>query len=67
MLGLGLGLGLSVVTNLSAFLYALVLFHNLTTNHDPVISKRRIHKKSNVTGDFKGKLYQMMIMRFSKM
>ena len=36
MLELGLGLGLSVVTNLSAFLYAPNLFHNLTTNHDPV-------------------------------
>ena len=35
-LRLVLGLGLSVVTNLSAFLDAPVLFHNLRTNHDPV-------------------------------
>ena len=35
-LRLVLGLGLSVVTNLSAFLNAPVLFHNLRTNHDPV-------------------------------
>ena len=33
---LELGLGLSEATNLSAFLYAPALFHNLTTNHDPV-------------------------------
>ena len=36
MLELGLWLWLSMVTNLSAFLYVPVLFHNLTTNHDPV-------------------------------
>ena len=36
MLELRLVLGLSVVTNLSAFLDAPVLFHNLRTNHDPV-------------------------------
>ena len=36
MLELRLVLGLSVMTNLSAFLDAPVLFHNLRTNHDPV-------------------------------
>ena len=68
-LGLGLGLGLSVVT--IYLLFCMHLFCSIIWQQIMIlwkdVSKRRLYKKINVTGDFKVKLYQMMIMQFSEM
>ena len=68
-LGLGLGLGLSVVTNY--LLFCMHLFCSIIWQQIMIlwkgVSERRLYKKINVTGDFKVKLYKMMIMQFSEM